>query len=127
MEHGHAANDWIREIHDDVSGAACGNVDSIQSCWIRDADPVFLVGKEMRLMDVHGMKLSCGVHNSPVLVCANLGSYHRLCIESEFLAVDIEAVFVLGECSYKISRGILNPIQLDKLKIRPMPVERHSP
>ena len=42
MKRGHAMNDWIREIHDDVNGAACGNVDGIQPRWIRDPDTVFL-------------------------------------------------------------------------------------
>src|SRR5258708_24621326 len=127
MKHRHAANEWIRETHDDICGATSGNVDGIQPRWIRDADTVFLVGKEMRLMDVHSVKLFCGIDNSAVAVGVSLGSYHRLRIESEFLSIDVEAVFVLGECDYKVRRGFLKPIQMDNLIVRPMPIERHSP
>src|SRR5260370_24455172 len=109
MKHRHAANDWIREIHDDICGATSGNVDGIQPRWIRDADTVFLVGKEMRLMDVHRVKLFCGIDNSPVAVGANLCSYPPLRIQSEFLFLYLEALFFLGECDYQIKRGVFTP------------------
>ncbi len=67
VEDGHAPDDWVGEIHDDVDGDTHRNVHCVHPQWVRDWLIVFGVRKEMDLMDVHGMQFPAGIDNLPML------------------------------------------------------------
>src|SRR5216683_2863911 len=97
VEDGHAPDDWVGEIHDDVDGATYRNVHCVHPQWVRDWLIVFGVRKEMDLMDVHGMQFPAGIDNLPMLERSNFCMHHRSRICRELFTVDVEAILVFRE------------------------------
>src|SRR5437660_6791571 len=56
MKDGHAPDYGVGEVHDDVDGAAVGNIHCVQPHWLGNWPVVFGVRQKMDLMDVHGMQ-----------------------------------------------------------------------
>src|SRR6266446_10456669 len=97
VEERHAANDRISKIHNQIHRAAVGDVHGIDPYWIFHrlfADGIY---QKMDLMDVKRMHFSGWVHDAPVLQRTDIHRQHWTCIHFEFLAIDIEPLFVLGE------------------------------
>src|ERR1700757_502404 len=97
VEDGHAPDDWVGEIHDDVDGDTHRNVYCVHPQWVCDWFIVFDVRKEMDLMDVHGMQFAAGIDDLPMLESSNFCAHHGSRIWREFFAVDVEAILVFRE------------------------------
>src|SRR6266550_3241870 len=97
VEEGHATNDWIGKIHNQIYRAAVGDVHGIDPYWIFQwlfADGIY---QKVDLMDVKRMHLSAWVHDAPALKRADIHRQHRIGIHFEFLAIYVEALFVFSE------------------------------
>lgn len=107
MEDTHPFDDGVGEVHDDVDGAADGDVDGVKPDGIGQWAIVFGESEEMDLVDVHGMEFTGGVDDFPVLIGADFHANHGGNVEREFLLVDVEAVFVFSEGGDEARRGFL--------------------
>src|SRR6266550_6241028 len=97
VEERHAANDWIGKIHNQIHRAAVGDIHGIDPYWIFHRFIVDGIYQEVDLMDVKRMHLPAWVYDSPVLQRTDIYCQHRAGIHFEFLAIYVEALFVLGE------------------------------
>src|SRR5258708_12463839 len=68
MEHRHAANHRICEVHDDVDRAANRYVDGVQPLLVRQRAAVLEIGEEMDLMNLHRVQLTLSLHPPPTLI-----------------------------------------------------------
>jgi hypothetical protein len=55
MKYGHASDDGICKVQDDVHGAANGNVHSIQPCRIGEGGVILGISQEVNLVNVERM------------------------------------------------------------------------
>src|SRR5207248_10730442 len=55
MKYGHAPDDWVGEVKDDVHGAAKRNIDRIQPRRMGEWHAVFCIGQEVDLVKVERM------------------------------------------------------------------------
>src|SRR5260370_33547925 len=94
MKDGHAPNDRVGEVHNDVDGAAVWNIHGVQPQRIGNWSVVLRVRQEMHLMDMHGMQFSSGIDNLPMLIRADLCAYHSSAIGRELFPVDAKSGLV---------------------------------
>ncbi len=106
MKEGHAANDWISEVHDHVHRAFDRHVDRVEPFPLQFGPIVCGTEQEMDLVDVKRMNLMRLIHNSPVLIRAHADTRHWGILGTVLLAVNIEALFVFGEGDRKISSSL---------------------
>src|SRR5260370_14489485 len=71
------------------------HVDGVEPMRIRERAIILQERKKVNLVNVHRMEFAAVVHDSPVLVSADLRTNHRLRIRRIFLTIDIEAFVVL--------------------------------
>jgi hypothetical protein len=91
VKEGHAANDWIGEIHDQVHRAFGRHVYRVEPFRLRFWLIVCGIEQEMDLVNVKWMNLMRLVHNSPVLIRTDADTGHGRVLGSISLAVNIEA------------------------------------
>src|SRR2546426_7898400 len=97
MEKRHAANDRISKIHHQIYRAAVGNVHGIEPYRIFHRLSVDGVCEEVNLVNVKRMHLSSWVHYAPVMQRTDIYCQHGAGIHFEFLAINVEALFVFSE------------------------------
>src|SRR3954462_12727858 len=97
VEDGHAFNDGIGEVHDDINRASVWNIHSIEPCRVGKRCAILSISEEMHLMDMKRMQLPALVDDVPMLVSAGANRGHRQCMWRIFLAVDVKAVLVFSE------------------------------
>src|SRR6266566_2386613 len=97
MEERHAANDWIRKIHNQIHRAAIGDVHGIDPYWVFHRLFVDGIYQKVNLMDVKRMHFSAWVHDAPVLQRTDIHRQHWAGVHFEFLAIYVEALFVFSE------------------------------
>src|SRR5690349_20135121 len=94
VKEGHAANDWIGEIHDQVHRAIGRHVYRIEPFRLWFWLIVCSVEQEMDLVNVKRMNLMGLIYNLPVLIRTHTDTGHWCVLGSISLAVNIETLFI---------------------------------
>ena len=115
MEYGHAFDDWVCKIQDDINGAAIRNIHGIKPRRMRERGTVLCVSQEVDLVYVERMEFSSLVDNSPMLISTYANARHRTCIRRELAAIDVEAVFVFCEGDSEVRCGLLEWLNVEQL------------
>ena len=106
VKEGHAANDWIGEIHDQVHRAFGRHIYRVEPFRLRFWLIVCGVEQEMDLVNVEWMNLMCLIHDSPVLIRTHADTGHGRVLGTKSLAVNIETLFIFCEGDGKIGCGL---------------------
>jgi hypothetical protein len=64
MKYGHALDDWVGEIQDDIHRATIWNIYGVEPRRMRKRDAVLRVGEEVDLVYVEGMEFSTRPHQA---------------------------------------------------------------
>src|SRR6266550_2085260 len=111
VEERHAANDGISEIHHEIDRTAIGDIHGIDPYWIFHRFIIDGIRQEVDLMNVKRMHFSGWIQHAPMLQRTDIHRQHWTCIHLEFLAIDVETLFVLGEGHSKLRRAGFNVFQ----------------
>src|ERR1700732_748466 len=115
MKHRHALDNRIGEVQDHVHRATVWNIYGIQPRWMLKGDAVFCISQEVHLMYVERMQFGGSIDNAPMLISTYANAGHRTCVGRKLAAIDVEAVFVLGEGYDEVRCNFLQRLWVDQL------------
>lgn len=107
MKEGHATNDGIGKIHDQVDRALWRYIDRIHPFRSPYSLSILLIYKKVNLMNMKWMNLVGLVRHPPVDELPDLHGRHRRICWSVFFIVDVEAVLILGKLHDKLRLFVL--------------------